>query len=75
MKARLKYNLPDDDFEFNCALKSTKMYFALIEIKDELRDILKYEELKKNQYEIIDKFNDKFNEILIDNEINLERCL
>ena len=74
MKATLKYNLPEDEFEFNNAVKSMKMYFALTEIKDELREILKYEELKKNQYEIIDKFKDKFHEILTDNEINLDLC-
>jgi hypothetical protein len=74
MKATLKYNLPDDDFEFNCAVKSTKMYFALTEIKDEIRSFIKYQELKENQYEIIDKLRDRFHEILSDNEINLDRC-
>jgi hypothetical protein len=74
MKAKLEYNLPDDEFEFNCAVKSTKMYFALTEIKDEIRSFIKYQELKENQYEIIDKLRDRFHEILTDNEINLDRC-
>lgn len=74
MKATLKYNLPDDQFEFDCASKSTKMYFALTEIKEELRSFIKYKTLKENQYEIIDEFNEKFHEILADNEINLDRC-
>jgi len=74
MKAKLEYNLPDDEFEFNCAVKSTKMYFALTEIKDEIRSFIKYQELKENQYEIIDKLRDRFHEILSDNEINLDRC-
>ena len=74
MKVKLKYNLPDDDFEFNCAVKSTKMYFALTEIKEELRAIWKYEELKENQFEMVERIREKFFEILTENEINLDLC-
>jgi hypothetical protein len=74
MKATLKYNLPEDEFEFNCAVKSTKMYFALTEIKEELRAIWKYEELKENQFEMVERIREKFFEILLENEINLDRC-
>jgi len=74
MEAKLKYNLPEDEFEFNCAVKSTKMFFALTEIKDELRSIWKYEELKENQFEMVERIREKFFEILQENEINLDRC-
>ena len=74
MKATLKYNLPEDEFEFNCAVKSTKMYFALTEIKDELRAIWKYEDLKENQFEMVERIREKFFEILNENEINLDLC-
>jgi hypothetical protein len=74
MKATLKYNLPDDQFEFESAVKSTKMFFALTEIKDELRRIWKYEELKENQFEMVERIREKFFEILTENEINLDRC-
>jgi hypothetical protein len=74
MEAKLKYNLPDDQFEFECAVKSTKMYFALTEIKEEIRSVLKYGELRDEQYKFIEEFNEKFHEILSDNEINLDRC-
>ena len=74
MKVKLEYNLPDDQFEFECAVKSTKMYFALTEIKEELRAIWKYEELKENQFEMVERIREKFFEILSDNEINLDRC-
>jgi hypothetical protein len=75
MKATLKYNLPEDEFEFNNAVKSMKMYFALTEIKEEIRSVLKYGELRDEQYKFIEEFNEKFHEILSDNEINLDRCL
>ena len=74
MKATLKYNLPDDQFEFESAVKSTKMFFALTEIKDELRRIWKYEELKENQFEMVERIREKFFEILTENEINLDKC-
>jgi len=74
MKATLKYNLPDDQFEFESAVKSMKMFFALTEIKDELRSIWKYEELKENQFEMVERIREKFFEILTENEINLDRC-
>jgi hypothetical protein len=74
MKATLKYNLPEDEFEFNNAVKSMKMYFALTEIKEEIRSVLKYGELRDEQYKFIEEFNEKFHEILSDNEINLDRC-
>jgi len=74
MKATLKYNLPDDQFEFDSAVKSNKMFFALTEIKDELRSIWKYEELKENQFEMVERIREKFFEILQENEINLDKC-
>jgi len=74
MKATIEYNLPDDQFEFDNAVKSTKMFFALTEIKDELRAIWKYEELKENQFEMVERIREKFFEILQENEINLDRC-
>jgi hypothetical protein len=74
MKATIEYNLPEDEFEFNCAVKSTKMYFALTEIKGELRAILKHGELRDDQYKFLDKMNERLHEILSENEINLDLC-
>ncbi len=74
MKATIEYNLPEDQFEFDCASKSLKMHFALSEIKEELRAIWKYEDLKDNEFELIERVREKFFEILLDNEINLDRC-
>ena len=74
MKVKLEYNLPDDQFEFECAVKSTKMYFALTELNDELRSIWKYEDLKANQFEMVERIREKFFEILTENEINLDKC-
>jgi nitroimidazol reductase NimA-like FMN-containing flavoprotein (pyridoxamine 5'-phosphate oxidase superfamily) len=71
MKAIIEYNLPDDQFEFDNAVKSNKMWHALTEIKDELRRIWKYEDLKENEFEMVERIREKFFEILQENEINL----
>ena len=72
MKATIEYNLPEDQFEFDNAVKSNKMWHALTEIKDELRRIYKYEDLKENEFEIVERIREKFFEILQENEINLD---
>jgi len=72
MKATIEYILPEDQFEFDNAVKSMKMWLALSEIKDELRTIWKYEDLKENQFEMVERIREKFFEILQENEINLD---
>ena len=72
MKATIEYNLPEDQFEFDNAVKSMKMWHALNEIKDELRRIYKYEDLKENEFEMVERIREKFFEILQENEINLD---
>ena len=72
MKATIEYNLPEDQFEFDNAVKSNKMWHALTEIKDELRRIYKYEDLKENEFEMVERIREKFFEILQENEINLD---
>ena len=72
MKATIEYNLPEDQFEFDNAVKSMKMWHALNEIKDELRRIYKYEDLKENDFEMVERIREKLFEILQENEINLD---
>ena len=74
MKAIIEYNLPDDQFEYWSATNSLRYWSALTEIKDELRTIWKYEDLKENEFEMIERIREKFFEILQENEINLDRC-
>ena len=49
-----------------------KMWHALTEIKDELRRIYKYEDLKENEFKMVERIREKFFEILQENEINLD---
>jgi len=71
MKAILEYNLPEDENEFRLAMDSSNMLSCLIELELELRNIYKHEDLKENQFELIDKIRTTFYEILESNQIKI----
>jgi hypothetical protein len=71
MKATIEFNLPEDKYEYDLANKSSSLLSCLMEFEQEIRKIYKYEDLKENQLEIVEKIREKFYEILQDNEINL----
>jgi hypothetical protein len=73
MKARLTFNLPDDQHEFDLAVQSGKMYSALWDISQELRTLWKYEELSEEEWKMVERIRDKFYEILGDHQINLNK--
>ena len=73
MKATLEFNLPEDEVEYYCANKGTAMLNVLWELKQELRSLRKYSELKENQYDIVEKIEDFLFRSLNDNEINLDK--
>lgn len=71
MKATIEFNLPEDKYEYDLANKSSSLLSCIMEFEQEIRKIYKYEDLKENQLEIVEKIREKFYEILQDNEINL----
>jgi hypothetical protein len=73
MKARLTFNLPDDQHEFDLAVQSGKMYSALWDISQELRTLWKYEELSEEEWKMVERIRDKFYEILGDHQISLDK--
>lgn len=73
MKAKLTFNLPEDQAEFDFAVQGSKMYNALWDVKQELRSLLKYAEITSEQYDIVEKISDKFYEILDENQIKLDK--
>jgi hypothetical protein len=73
MKAKLTFNLPDDQHDFDLAIQSGKMYSALWDISQELRKLWKYEELNDDEWKMVERIRDKFYEILGDNQINLDK--
>jgi hypothetical protein len=49
MKAILKYNLPEDQIEFNNAINGNKIKMLLEDLDNYLRNKLKYEQLTGDQ--------------------------
>ena len=71
MKAKLTFNLPDDEHEWNYAVNSNNMYLALWEIQQEIRRVWKYGELTEGQFEIVQQIYDKVNDIINENNLNI----
>ena len=73
MKATLKFNLPEDQAEFDFAVQGSKMYSALWDISQELRTLWKYEELSDEEFKMVERTRNKFYEILDENQIKLDK--
>jgi hypothetical protein len=73
MKAQLTFNLPEDQAEFDFATQGSNMYSALWDISQELRTLWKYEELKQEEWDMVERIRNKFFEILEDHQIKLDK--
>jgi hypothetical protein len=69
MKVTIEFNLPDDEYEYRNSVKANEMYNALWDIKNNLRNKLKYGDLSESEYKTIESIQDKFFEILNEYEI------
>ena len=59
MKATLTYNLPDEQFEFDAAVKGIKAQSILLEMDQEMRAIIKYQDgLLPEVYDMVEKLRD-----------------
>jgi hypothetical protein len=81
MKANLQFTLPEEQDEFNLAIKAGKLYSALFRIRQEIfRPARKHgysdERLQKLEADVIKSadliggLEDLFNEILLDEELS-----
>jgi len=70
MKAILKYNLPEEEKEFNRAARATDMALALVDIEQYFRNVEKYE-----TKESIEQIREKFYNILTSYDINLDNLI
>ena len=69
MKVTIEFNLPDDQYEYRNSVKANEMYNALWDIKQELRNALKYGDLTEYEYKTMERIQDKFFKILNEYEI------
>jgi len=59
MKATLTYNLPDEQFEFDAAVKGMKAQSILLEMDQEMRAIIKYQDgLLPEVYDMVERLRD-----------------
>ena len=67
MKAKLIFNLPEDQDDFNYATFGFNYYMALVEMDQWLRAEYKYNG-KEDMYEV----REKLNEIILENNVKIE---
>ena len=73
MKAKLTFNLPEDQDDFDFAVQGGKMHLALWDISQELRTLWKYEELDEKEWDMVERIRNKFYDILDDHQIKLDK--
>jgi hypothetical protein len=71
MKAILEFNFPQDQEEFDMAVKSRDMAYALKDIRNYLRNRVKYEEMPAEKWETCDEIYQEFFRLLEQNNIKL----
>jgi hypothetical protein len=72
MKATLIFKIPEEQSEFNDAIRGSDYLYALNKIREYLRSELKYnEQLNDLERHAFEKIREEFNGILTDNDINL----
>ena len=72
MKAKLTFNLPDDQDEFDNAINGFKAHSALWQISQNIRAIWKHGDLNESQYEIVNRIRDEFYEVIHEHGIKLD---
>ena len=71
MKAKLIFNLPEDQYEFKHACNGTKYISALEDIANLIRSKLKYSELTEAEGRVYDMLSNEFYDILSSHNITL----
>jgi hypothetical protein len=72
MKATLTFNLPEDNEEFNRAVKSADYYVCLFDLFQYLRREIKYnEQLSDIERDTFERIREEFNGILTENGIEI----
>jgi hypothetical protein len=71
MKAILEFNLPDDQSDFDLAVKALDMRIALDGIREYLRGKVKYDTHDEKKWEAYDEVYQQFYEIINSYDIKL----
>ena len=74
MKAILKFNLPDDEQEYNLANNAMNFWNVLWELDQDLRSKTKYaaDNLPQEKYDAYQEIRDKLHELMTENNVSLD---
>jgi hypothetical protein len=73
MKAKLEFNLPEEQIEFNLAVNGNKWSFVAWKIDQELRSKIKYSEsITEEQRDIYQEVRNLINEYMIEQGLDWE---
>ena len=61
-RAILEFNLPEDGDDFRYAINGEEYFIALRNLKEDVRQIWKYQELSENEYKIVDEIYKMINQ-------------
>lgn len=72
MKATLKFNLPDEEFDLTTALNGSQYLFLIKDTLEEIRSKLKYTQLTDEQIKVYESIRDFIYTWASERDINLE---
>ena len=74
MEAILKFNLPEDQTEYQMVNDASKMFSVIWDMKQWLRSQTKYapDSMSDDTYKAFEECRDKLNELLADNRVDLD---
>ena len=72
MKAVLEFNLPEEQYEFNNAIKGGDWKHVCWEMDQLLRKHIKYDEdLKEDEVKMLEYVREEFNRFMVENNLDL----
>jgi len=71
MDAMLSFDLPEDNFEFQCAINGIALRRSICDFQEYMRQMYKYNErISDDEKKMIQHLREQFQEILEDNGVN-----
>jgi hypothetical protein len=70
MKATLEFNLPDDEDDFNTAIRAEAYFTALHRIREDVYQIWKYRGLPQEQQDLVDEIFEIINKRMNESQAN-----
>ena len=71
MKATLNFDLPEDSFEFQCAINGIALRRSICDFQEYMRQLYKYNQaISEEEKQLVQHLREHFQEMLEDNGVN-----